>query len=1023
MPGQASRPRAIPGLGFRAVLTLVVARLGRRRGAAALVALAVAAAIVVVGSLFGVGVVTADKATRGALADLKPRDRVVQVNRYADAAGNEDAASADVAAAMAPLAPFAEPVLSAVSLQPQIGFATYFALDGIDRWVSVTEGRLPKPCDGGPICEVIRVSDFGFKEGPGNLGSTDELGGIHVTVVGIGKVADNLPLDPLSANGLVYFVDGVQPLLHSSRVADLPRTRFWVAPLDPERTRSWLLEDLRAAVDGLKRAVAAADASYVVSSPELALDAVQGRIAIATGRLVFIGSLIVAVLLAFAVFAAAVERDDVGLEYRRLRVHGARGWQLLVFVIAEAAIPAIAGAVIGWLVAAGIVGAIGANQGAPPVGVLQVSLLAPGAVGLIAGVSLLALAAVTLGIHPGSGRLIQPRLIAVGVIPVVAVLAWDRLNQGASDPADLARTASGPGTVLLPGLLGLTVILGSLVVLPPLFRRLARLAQRAPLAIRLAFLAIAREPLRPAATTTLLAFSLGAGVFALGHSATLRQGAADEAAFVAGMDIRVRSLTPDEFFGAEVIRSMALRFNEPGVEVHPAFSQNAITVSGRPLTVLGIEPTAIPELRGWRPDFAPRTPAQIATAIAQPGDWQLPGVAIPPGARAISIDVQSSGDQVRLTAIVETHDDQVPAAVGYEFFRLGDLAGGRQTLSAPLFEMGSEGLPADYPKGWRIVALVASSGGPAASTGSSSGERQRATVVVRNLPGIVDPATPLHLDVSGSHAPQVIHGPAATDGLVVPGVVTPDLEDDLDADGVLTISMATGFDLRVRPVAIASHIPTLTDPTKGGVMVDEGPLLLGLNAAGPGAGVPNTALIRTPDDATTASVAKQLGETPFPPLRIDSRPALEAARANDPFAVGIVWALAVGALAGIALSLAGIVLAAAARLRDERGELGELEEQGLAPASLEGLTVLQTIVLAIAGGLIGAIVGLGLGWLAAASIAVTADGAPPIPPLVPVAPWLGIGGLVLAVVVVLAIAVGLLARRHFGSRLLREVPR
>src|SRR5439155_21374 len=77
------------------------------------------------------------------------------------------------------------------------------------------------------------------------------------------------------------------------------------------------------------------------------------------------GSLIVAVLLAFAVFAAAVDRDDVALEYRRLRVHGAGRLQLATFVAAEAAIPAVIGAILGWLGAAAIVGLIGVSQGAP----------------------------------------------------------------------------------------------------------------------------------------------------------------------------------------------------------------------------------------------------------------------------------------------------------------------------------------------------------------------------------------------------------------------------------------------------------------------------------------------------------------------------------------------------------------------------------------------------------------------------------------------------------------------------------
>lgn len=1016
VPGQPARPATKPGAGFAAVLGLVGARLARRRGAASLVALAVAGAIVVVGSLFGVGVVTADVATGHALAELKPIDRVISVNRYADAGGGEAASDAAVRQALGRASAFSEPLLEAASLQPHIGFGQLAGLDDVARWVVLKSGRLPKPCDGGATCEALLVTPFEMPEGPAQVGTSEDVGGMNLTVVGYGGPSPDLPIEVF---GLV--VEGVQPILASPLTADVPRTTFWIAPLDPAKTHAWNLDELTATVDAIERELGAVGAAFVVTSPDKAFAAVQAKTAVATGRLVFIGSLIVAVLLAFAVFAAAVERDDVALEYRRLRVHGAGRAQLATFVAAEAAVPAVVGSIVGWLGAAAIVGAIGASQGAPPAAVLQVSLLEPGAVALIGGIAFLALIAVALGIHPGAGRLIQPRLIAVAVIPVVAVLAWDRFNQGQLDAEALAQTAAGPGTVLFPGLLGLTVILGSLLVLPPIFRRLARTARRSPLAVRLALTAIAREPLRPAATLTLLAFSLGAAVFALGHSATLRQGAADEAAYIAGIDVRVASLSPDAFFGAEIVRYMDSGILGPNVEVHPILAQNALSASGRPLTVLGIEPSAIPELRGWRSDFSTQTPAQIAAAIAQPGDWRMAGVDLPTGVRTISIDVAASGDQVRLTAIVERNDPGHVGGVGYDYVRLGDLTGGHQTLSAELFPGDPVDIPSDYPKGWRIVALVASNGGPANSTGLATGERQQATVTVHGLDGVVDSTTPVHLDVSGSHPPQVLRGPVRTDGLVLPAVVSPDLVDDVDAAGVLTISMGNGLNLRVRPVATATHIPTLIDTTKGSVMVDEGPLFLALNGAGPGAGVPDAALLRTSDDATAAAVVKRLGEAPFPPLSIQSRLAIEDARANDPFAIGVVWALLVGALAGLGLSLAGIVLAASARLRDERGDLGELEEQGLAPAALEMLTVLQTIVLAIAGIVVGSVVGLGLGWLAAASLAVTPNGAEPVPPLIPVAPWLTIGALALGVVVVLGLAVWLLARRHFGARLLREV--
>ena len=63
----------------------------------------------------------------------------------------------------------------------------------------------------------------------------------------------------------------------------------------------------------------------------------------AAGRLLLIGSLGVAILLAFAVFLALVIRDDVAAELTRLAAVGARRRDRAAFLILEALIPALVG--------------------------------------------------------------------------------------------------------------------------------------------------------------------------------------------------------------------------------------------------------------------------------------------------------------------------------------------------------------------------------------------------------------------------------------------------------------------------------------------------------------------------------------------------------------------------------------------------------------------------------------------------------------------------------------------------------
>ena len=67
--------------------------------------------------------------------------------------------------------------------------------------------------------------------------------------------------------------------------------------------------------------------------------------------------------------------------------------------------------------------------------------------------------------------------------------------------------------------------------------------------------------------------------------------------------------------------------------------------------------------------------------------------------------------------------------------------------------------------------------------------------------------------------------------------------------------------------------------------------------------------------------------------------------------------LELGALAALLLALAGLLLAVLTDLRDERGELVDLEAQGAAPAVLRGQVRLRTFFVAFFGLLGGLVIG------------------------------------------------------------------
>jgi hypothetical protein len=321
-------------------------------------------------------------------------------------------------------------------------------------------------------------------------------------------------------------------------------------------------------------------------------------------------------------------------------------------------------------------------------------------------------------------------------------------------------------------------------------------------------------------------------------------------------------------------------------------------------------------------------------------------------------------------------------------------------------------LPPGEPKGWRVLGLLALNGGPAGGGGPEQGQRQEGDVTIAGLDALIDPATPIHLVVSGA-ANQLIRPPARTDGLVLPALVSPDLATDIDASGVLAVRVGTSLDLRLRPVGTLTRFPTITDPGRV-VVVDLAPLLLAMNAHDPGTGVPNQVLLGTPSDTRTAEVVAALARDPFPQLVVRSRPAIEEARANDPFAIGLVWGLAIGAIAGLLLSFVGVLLAAASELRDERGELWELEAQGMTPRALLSLVVLRSVAMCAVGSVTGILVGVGLGWFAASAVGVGGEGAVAVPPLVLIVPWLLVVGIALLLLGLIGGSVYALTRRHFG---------
>jgi ABC-type antimicrobial peptide transport system permease subunit len=133
---------------------------------------------------------------------------------------------------------------------------------------------------------------------------------------------------------------------------------------------------------------------------------------------------------------------------------------------------------------------------------------------------------------------------------------------------------------------------------------------------------------------------------------------------------------------------------------------------------------------------------------------------------------------------------------------------------------------------------------------------------------------------------------------------------------------------------------------------------------------------------------------------------VEARLRHEPLARGSLLTLAGAALAALALAVGGLLLALVNDLRDERGELLDLEVQGATPAALRRHLRLRAGLVTVAGLLGGIALGAVLSVVVVDLVALTANAALPQPPLRLYVDWgtLGVGAAAYLLVTTLVIA-------------------
>ncbi len=957
------------------VLFLVRARLARLAGRVLLVVAGIAAGAAVLACVLTGAQVMQDRSLARAVAALSPADRSVQAVWF----GTNEASwrSLDRIARPPLEALGGKPVAVMLYREANVGgrLVDIRAVDGLGRWVRVTSGRLPRPCSA-TRCEVLEVG--------GSL-PVPHTAGLPLVVVGHGIISPAAPFaqyiqrPDTTGTSLGYhtpqtpplvIADGVAALSRAAELETFYRSYAWMLPLTPGSVHPWTVSRLTSEIEKTRSRIETSSTLFQVDGPIHALEAAAVTARASERRLLLLGGQAVALLLAFTLLAAASLRRDVEASRRRLAWLGAPGWQLELGTLAEAAAVAVAGTILGGAVGIGLSAALAGRAGSAVGAVLAHSALS--ATGLLVGLGLALVATllITAVLRAPSARIGGVRVTIADVTAVGALVAIViGITRG---PASTSTLASGSGTgfflLLLPGLVALVAAVVGARLLAPVLRAAERAGRRAPISARLAALSLARNPGHATVAAVFLVVSLGLALFAGLYRSTLLQGERDAVAYAVPADYVLRE-NPELLVPVTAVP-------------RPAGATPVLRLEAQHATLLGIPAKALAGVDGWRSDFSTTPLPELARRLAPTGSVTMRGK---PLGRVLRVTVSTSGNDVLVNGLVRTRSGTFrPVALGATqgrspvVLRAAVPAGSR--LVGLTFGLENRGrLSSNGGTGFQAVAH-----GVITIGGDWQGWRGTGGVRANVLPGRARLRYLLTTEVvSGFRATQ------PTDTMAIPAVVTPALANAAGPGGLLPVEVQDER-LTVRVVGVVDRFPSVY----GDLVLFDGPTArTALDTLSPGLGAPSELWVNGPRPAAG-------------PLDLVSQASLSRLVRTDPLARGALIALSGAALVALALALLGLMLVVSSDLRDESGELFDLETQGADPATLRRhlrLRALFVTAFGIAGGLL---TGVALGALVLNLVKLTAGALPAQPPLVLSVDW---ALLLLAVAAFALLAVGIVA--------------
>jgi hypothetical protein len=993
------RRLAVPvGLGLR--------RVTARPAAFILAAAGVTLAACALATVSAASLVVKDRAVGRAIAALPPDQRAVRVTWVGVSTIPADSAASLDRQVRTVLRPLGTEPPTAVLLYRDTRFGRQIvrlgAVDGLGHAVVLRSGRLPRSCVPGR-CEVVAIGKSGSSApgfvvtGRGSLRS-DPVGSFFKGVARGGRLR------------LASSVDDVTRL---PALRDSFRTYGWVAPLEPHDVRGWDVDGFQARIGRASTALEASSANFSLTAPTVALADAGSKGRIAGRRLLLVGGQAVVLLLAFVLLAATRLRRGARASARRLDSFGATGLQTRLAALAEAALVVVPATVLGWALGALAALALSHATGSPAGAVVSRSVASVTAVELMLGVAVVAVLVLYLGS--------RVRAVAIGglTISIADVAAAGALVAVlvafAVGGADAKSLASSEGTgivlVLLPGLIALVAAVVIARVLQPVLRACERAAAGRSLSLKLALLSLARAPGTATVAVVFVSISVGLAVFAAAYRSTLIRNDSDRAAFEVPLDYTVKQ---DPRFISDATPVGSAYAARLGAVPVIRIQGEAPSLDRRAVTFIGLPAHDLTRLH-WRGDFSPESPSELAKRLGGP-PVSLQGTRIPPGAREFRLPVTIRGDSIHLSANIRTRSGR------FVLLDLGepDNTGKPVVAHAPIPPAG---------RGGQLVGLVVEfSRAEAFSAAHSEAEKAptfavfRAGVLKLERPEVSAASRTRTLPVDyrdwvgakGTRPPAATARSLAlrylltqdqifrlrpaqpTDNGPLPVIASPSLAHAI-GNGTLPLFVGNAS-VDVRVAGTARRFPTASGDF---VVFDRSRLETALNASVPGSAVADEAWV-----SGGPGLRRRLAQSPPTPIRITSRRAVEQELRSDPLARGSLLVLGAAAVLALALSLVGLALTVTVELRDESGELFDLETQGMGPAALRDQVRLRAGAVLIAGLVGGLVLGAVLALAVLKALAVSANSTTPVPPLVLAPDW---PGLIVGFVLFAALALGLVA--------------